>query len=364
MSKDSETSSTPETSAPKKKLFIFSRGFLIGLTAAILLFFTVFAFYGYQILYAPNFQVNKEKIVIYLPTGANFQTVLDTLDKYQIVNDKVSFAFLSKLMKYQELVKPGRYEVQKNMSNLDAVRMLRNGLQMPIKVVVNPVRLKKDFVEKVSPHFEMQAKDLTIALEDTSLHREFDFSSETILCLFLPNTYEFYWNTSAEEFMRKMHEEYKKFWNEERLAKAKKLNLTATEVAILASIVQAETQKNDEKPRVAGVYINRLKKGTLLQADPTVVYAVGDFTLKRVLNKHLKVDSPYNTYKYKGLPPGPINLPSIASIEAVLNYEKHEYLFFCAKEDFSGYHSFAKTNAEHEANARRYRQALNERGIR
>lgn len=364
MSTDSETSSTPETPTPKKKLFFLSRGFLIGLTAAILLFFTVFAFYGYQILYAPNLQVNKEKTIIYLPTGANFQTVLDTLGKYQIINDKVSFAFLSKLMKYQELVKPGRYEIEKDMSNLDAVRMLRNGLQMPLKVVINPVRLKENLVEKISPYFEMQAEELQQSLEDSSLHKEFGFSSETILCLFLPNTYDFYWNTSAEELMRKMHKEYQKFWNEERLAKAKQLELSPVEVSILASIVEAETQKNDEKRRMAGVYVNRLKQGNPLQADPTVVYAVGDFTLKRVLNKHLKVDSPYNTYKHKGLPPGPINLPSIASIDAVLNYEKHEYFFFCAKEDFSGYHSFAVTNAEHEANARRYRQALNERGIK
>jgi UPF0755 protein len=164
--------------------------------------------------------------------------------------------------------------------------------------------------------------------------------------------------------IERLYEEYQKFWNDERKRKASKIGFTPVEVSVLASIVEAETQKNEEKARVAGVYINRLNKGMLLQADPTVIFAVGDFSIRRVLNRHLEIDSPYNTYKYPGLPPGPINIPSISSIDAVLNYEKHNYLYFCAKADFSGYHEFAVTLAQHEINAKKYRDALRKAGIR
>ncbi|HPG72744.1 MAG TPA: endolytic transglycosylase MltG, partial [Bacteroidales bacterium] len=185
-------------------------------------------------------------------------------------------------------------------------------------------------------------------------------------CMFLPNTYEFYWNTSARQFTDRMKQEYDVFWTEERIAKAKESEypMTQVQVSILAAIVEQETRMNDEKPRVAGVYINRLKKGMLLQADPTVIFAANDFSIQRVLFSHLEIDSPYNTYKYQGLPPGPICIPSVTSIDAVLNYEKHEYLYFCAKDDFSGYHSFAKTLQQHNANARKFHRALNQRQIR
>jgi UPF0755 protein len=182
--------------------------------------------------------------------------------------------------------------------------------------------------------------------------------------MFIPNTYEFYWNTSAEKFVEKMAEEYKNFWNEDRKAKAEKMGLTQSEVSTLASIVEQETQKNDEKARIAGVYINRINIGMPLQADPTVVFAVGDFTIKRVLNSHLRIDSPYNTYLYAGLPPGPICIPSVSSIDGVLNYEKHNYLYFCAKEDFSGYSNFASTLSQHNVNAQKYHRALRKAGIR
>ncbi|MCK9255795.1 MAG: endolytic transglycosylase MltG, partial [Bacteroidales bacterium] len=201
-------------------------------------------------------------------------------------------------------------------------------------------------------------------LKSQDLAKKYGFNENTFLAMFIPNSYEFYWNTSAEQFVERMAKEYKNFWTEERKQKAANLGFSQSEVSTLASIVEAETQKNDEKARIAGVYINRLNIGMLLQADPTVVYATGDFFLKRVLNKHLEINSPYNTYKYSGLPPGPINIPSISSIDAVLNYEKHNYKFFCAKDDFSGYHVFAVTNAQHEANARKYHQALRSAGIR
>jgi UPF0755 protein len=192
---------------------------------------------------------------------------------------------------------------------------------------------------------------------------KYGFNEQTIMTMFIPNTYEFYWNTSADEFFERMADEYKKFWTDERKQKAKNIGLSQSEVSILASIVELETQKKDERPTVAGVYINRLKKKMLLQADPTVVFALGDFTINRVLKIHLETDSPYNTYKYSGLPPGPIYLPSISSIDAVLNFENHDYIYFCAKEDFSGYHNFAKTLAQHNENARKFQQALNKRKI-
>jgi len=189
---------------------------------------------------------------------------------------------------------------------------------------------------------------------------ELGFKKETVLCLFLPNTYEFYWSTDAKQFILRMNDEYKKFWNETRTKKAKEVNLTPIEVSILASIVQAEQGRfNDEKPTIAGLYINRLTQGIALQSDPTLVYAAGDFSIKRVLNVHKEINSPYNTYMYAGLTPGPINLPEISSIDAVLNYEKHDYLFMCAKDDFSGYHYFAKTASQHNVYAQRYHAALN-----
>jgi UPF0755 protein len=183
------------------------------------------------------------------------------------------------------------------------------------------------------------------------------------MTLFIPNTYEFYWNTSADKFIERMYVEYKHFWSKSRLNKAQKIKLTPEQVIILASIVEEETIKDDEKPTVAGVYLNRLHKNIRLQADPTVRFAVGDFEIKRILNKHLKIDSPYNTYKYAGLPPGPICIPTISSIDAVLNYKKHDYLYFCAKDDFSGYHAFAKTLKQHNINATKYRKALNKNRI-
>ena len=182
--------------------------------------------------------------------------------------------------------------------------------------------------------------------------------------MFIPNTYEFYWTTTAEVFMQRMNTEYLKFWSESRKAKAAELGYSPEEISILASIVEKETNKNDEKPAIAGVYLNRLKYNWRLQADPTVVYAWGDFSIRRVLNLHKRIDSPYNTYVYYGLPPGPICIPSIASIDAVLNRQDHNYLFFCAKDDFSGYHVFAATNAQHAINANKYRKALDDRNIR
>ncbi|MEO1655307.1 MAG: endolytic transglycosylase MltG [Bacteroidota bacterium] len=320
-------------------------------------------FYGYQVLYTPNFQVEKKDTIIFIKPQENFKDLLKNLKKEKIVQDPISFAFISQLMDYQDNVKEGRYRIQKNMNNLQAVRMLRAGDQKAVRVTFNNIRKLDKFAEKAASYLSFDADALLHILEDSSQIKTFGFDQENIISLFLPNTYEVYWTTTPQEFVEKMYQEYQKFWNEARLAKAKALDLSPQEVSTLASIVQAETNKEDEKARIAGLYLNRIFNGMRLEADPTLVFALDDFSIKRVLNRHKKVDSPYNTYMHKGLPPGPINMPSPSSIDAVLSYEQHEYFFMCAREDLSGYHNFARTNEEHEKNARLLHAALDARGI-
>jgi len=296
-----------------------------------------------------------------LKIGSNetYKTVSNRLYDDHVVNDMVSFGFLAKVMGYQDEIKPGLYTIEAKMTNLELVRLLRSGKQTPIRVTFNNVRTKEDLAEKITANMELSEDQFLSLVQDSVYIRKFDFDEETIMSMFIPNTYELWWNTSAEALFDRMHREYKSFWTDERMQKATLLGLSPKEVSTLASIVQAESQKADERSRIAGVYLNRLKLGIPLQADPTLVFALGDFEIKRVLNVHKETDSPYNTYMYAGLPPGPINLPDINSLDAVLNAEDHDYLYFCAKEDFSGYHSFASTLAQHNANARRYQAALN-----
>jgi len=235
---------------------------------------------------------------------------------------------------------------------------LKFGRREPVNVTFTNVRLRSELSEKITKNIGVTSREFDAALDEFVASNNEGFTRFNILSMFIPNTYQVYFNISPEDFVDRMHQEYEKFWNGQRRSKAKEIGLTPIAVSILASIVQAETVKTEEAPLIAGLYINRLKRGIPLQADPTLVYAVGDFTLKRVLNGHKEVDSPYNTYKYAGLPPGPINLPQISMIDAVLNYEKHKYIYMCAKEDFSGYHNFALTLDEHTQNARRYQRAL------
>ena len=323
--------------------------------------------YGYLIykkINSPNVTINKtDNEHLYIPTGTTFDELITIIKSKGIVIDIDAFKWIAEKKNYINNVKPGKYKLRDGMSNNEFVNLLRSGEQEPVTVTFNNVRTIEQLAGKVSKNLETDSSQIVELLKDEVLIKKYGFNKNTIISLFIPDTYEFYWNTSAKEFVARMAKEYKKFWNENRKAKAKKLHLSQSEVATLASIVQRETIKNDEKPRVAGVYINRIRKGIPLQADPTVIYAVGDFTIKRVLRKHLKYDSPYNTYLYKGLPPGPICIPNKSSIDAVLNYEHHKYIYFCAKEDFSGYHNFARTLSQHNANARKYQRALNRRRI-
>ncbi|MDJ1468540.1 endolytic transglycosylase MltG [Cytophagaceae bacterium DM2B3-1] len=343
-----------------------TKNWKIGLFLAIACIFITVAFYAYQVTQTANLQVDKEDTFLYIPSGAVYQTVMDSLKQRKIIQDELSFSFLAKLLKYQERVKAGRYRIRKNMGNLAAIRMLRAGLQDPVKVTFNNIRLKEELPGKICKNLEADSVAFAALISDPKFVSKWGFDTVSITTMFLPNTYQFYWNTSAEEVLERLHKEYKKFWTDERKAKAKAIGFSPVQVTVLASIIEAETNKNDEKQRMAGTYINRLtaeETNRRLQADPTLKFALKDFGIKRILNVHKDVESPYNTYKYPGLPPGPINLPSIPSIDAVLNYEKNNYLYFCAKEDFSGHHNFAVTYKDHLANARLYQAALDKRKI-
>lgn len=335
----------------KRKIFAV---FLVVFTVLL----TTFSFYGYQIVRTPNILVDKNDRILLIPEGSDFSGVRDTLFKYNYVQDMVSFSFIAKLMGYDVSVKPGRYRLNKNMSNVAAIRLLRAGIQEPTYITFNIVRLKEDLATRITQNIEMTPVDFLFTLDRYGKENKKGFDENTVLCQFIPNTYEVYWNISPDALIRRMEEEYERFWNETRTGKAAALDLTPVEVSILASIVQAEARNIDEGPVISGLYLNRLRKNMYLQADPTLVYASGDFTLKRVLNVHRQIDSPYNTYKYKGLPPGPINLPKIWAIDAVLDYQQHNYIYMCAKEDFSGYHNFATNLRDHNRNAERYQRAL------
>ncbi|MBD0401930.1 endolytic transglycosylase MltG [Flammeovirga sp. EKP202] len=326
--------------------------------------------YIYQVFYTPNIQVDKEPSVIRVPHGATIENVSDTLMKYDILSELVPFRFVSKALKYNENVKPGLYVLQPDMTNLEAVRFLRSGAQTPIKITFNNARTIQDVADRITPRLEMTSEQFYEAATDAELLKELGLDSLTVKALFLPNTYEVYWTISPKQLMRRLKKEYDRFWNTDRKSKAEAIGLTPYQVSTLASIVESETIKSDEMPKVAGLYVNRLNRNWALQSDPTVVYAavevgmVKEFTdVKRVLNKHLEVDSPYNTYKYSGLPPGPIRIPSTTAINAVLNAEKHKYMYMVADADFSGYHHFSKTLTEHNRYARIYQNALNKKRV-
>lgn len=303
--------------------------------------------------------VEQNDRALIIPYGATFKDVQNKLYEEDFVKDLVAFSFLAKLMDYDKNVKAGRYMLRSDMTSLEAIKLLRSGSQTPLNITFNNVRLKEDLAEKLCSNIAADKDKLLALLQDTAVAKAYEFDKYTFISMFIPNTYEVYWTISEQELLDKMKLEYDRFWNAERRAKAQALGMSPVEVSTLASIVEAESKRIDEKPRVAGVYINRLNRGMALQADPTLVYAAGDFTIGRVLNKHKEIDSPYNTYKYAGLPPGPINIPPISAIDAVLNYEHHKFLYFCAREDFSGYHNFSTNLVQHLNNARRYQQALN-----
>jgi len=335
-----------------------------GLVIFITIVFTTFVFYGYQVMFSPNILLDKQDDFLYIPTGATFENVKDSLEKREVLHDKLSFLFLSKLSGYIKKVKPGRYLLQSGDNNWNTIKKLYAGRQDAVKLTFNNIRLKSEFAERVSSKFEFSKDQLLSLMENNDYLQGFGLDTSKAMCLFIPNTYEIYWNITAQDFMDKMNQENDKFWTEVRKEQAKALGLTQSQVYIIASIVEQETQNQAEKSSVAGVYLNRFNKGMKLQADPTVKFALGDFTIKRIYQGHLSINSPYNTYMYGGLPPGPICLPSIKTLDATLAAEPHEYYFFCADVDRPGCHKFTKTFGEHLNVANTYRKDLNRKKIR
>jgi UPF0755 protein len=348
----------------KKKMSKFSKGVIYFLLILIILSGVV----GYQLYNAflkPNTWVKDENTAtLYIPTGSTFEELKKTLYGKGIIINRLTFEWMSKRKNLDTNIHPGKYLISDGMTNIELINLLRSGKQIPVKLIFNNIRTKADLAKKIASDIEPDSANIINLLNDSAFLSIFGFSPETILTMFIPNTYEVYWNITGKEVMDRMYTEYNKFWNAGRRQKAEKLGLTPVEVSILASIVERETNKNDEKARMAGVYLNRLEKNWMLQADPTVVFAWGDFSIKRVLNVQKEIDSPYNTYKNYGLPPGPICIPSISSIDGVLDREEHKYMFFCAKDDFSGYHVFAENNTQHSINANKYRRALDKMNIK
>lgn len=360
-----ETKLPKEKKKAKKRNGKQTRLVIILVISILLVFALAFGYWGYRTLMSPNVHTaNGEDYVLYIPTGSDYEQVHSLLEKSGILANPSSFHWVAKQKDYPENIRPGRYVIKNGTSNNQLVNMLRGGMQTPVQVKFNNMRDVDQLAGRVAKQIEADSASIATLLHNQDYVKQLGFNAYTIPALFLPDTYEFYWNTDAENFMARMMREYDKFWNDERKQKAKEKGLTPVQVSTLASIVNKETNMTDEMPRVAGVYINRLKNNWLLQADPTLIFAWNDYSIRRVLDRHKEIESPYNTYKYIGLPPGPICIPSIAAINAVLNAEDHHYFYFCAKEDFSGYHNFAKTLAEHNRNAAKYQQALNQRGIK
>ncbi len=324
-----------------------------GLTLVILL---------WAMVLRENVKVS-EPVRIYIPTGSDFDALTDTLMRADLLRSRKSFLVTARLKSFGKTVKPGSYVIEPGLSNNSLVNMLRSGLQTPVNVTFNNIRTLDELAGKIGRQIEADSASLASFFNDETNFSPDGFDRNTLISVFIPDTYHLYWSVDARGFYRRMLKEYRDFWNDERTALAASKGLTPAEASVLASIVDEEASKEDEKPRIAGLYINRLRLGMPLQADPTVKFAVNDFSLRRILNKHLEVDSPYNTYKYTGLPPGPIRCPSRSGLESVLNAEEHEYLFMVAKPDRSGYHHFSRTLAEHNSYAAVYRRELNRRRI-
>lgn len=343
----------------KKSIIIF----LVVLVSGLM----IYGYMLYRDIFAPNTKFEDSEMYVYVPTNSNYEEVKKIVAPF--VKDMSRFEMVANKKAYPEKSdKAGRFLLKKGMGSNDIVNALRQN--MPIKLAFNNQERLENFAGRIGSQIEADSLSLLNAFKDKQFLEENGFTEENVLSMFIPNSYEYFWNTSAIKFRDKMAKEYRKFWTEERLQKAEKLNLTPLQVSVLASIVHKETVKGDERPKVAAVYLNRLNKGMKLEADPTVIYSVkkktGDFdqVIKRVLYRDLETNSPYNTYKYAGLPPGPIAMPDITALDAVLNPEKHNYIYFCASVTNFGYHEFAVTPAQHEVNRQKYVAWVNKQGIK
>jgi len=325
-----------------------------------------FAYFVYGVMLSPNTAFNNEEAYIFIPTNASYTEVRAQLEP--LLKDIDKFDALAEQKKYTNNIKAGRFLIKKGMNNNDIINSIRSK-NVPLKIAFNNQERIEDLAGRIAFQIEVDSLSLLQSMTNVEFLSKNGFTKQTALAMYVPNSYEVYWNTSADAFRDKMLKEYNRFWTKTRLEKAKQLNLTPNEVVSLAAIVHKETAKVDERPRVAGVYLNRIKTGIPLQADPTVIYAVkkesGDFNriIKRVLYKDLEIDSKFNTYKYSGIPPGPIFMPDVSAIDAVLNAEKHSYYYFVANVKNFGYHKFAKTLSQHNANKREYVAWINKQGV-
>ena len=337
-------------------------------TAAIVIItgLILYGFYITQQIFSENTKFSEKEIYVHIPTDANYEVAKKIITPY--IEDINRFEMVASKRNYPENVKAGRFLFTKGMNSYELLKALRSNV--PVKLAFNNQERLENFAGRISSQIEADSISLLKTIKDSVFMKENGFNEENVFAMFIPNTYELYWNTSAIKFRDKMIKEYRKFWTEERINKAKLQNLTPVEATVLASIVHKESVKKDERPRIAGVYLNRLRLGMPLQADPTVIYAIkkksNDFdqVIKRVFYNDLVMSSPYNTYVNTGLPPGPIAMPDITAMEAVLNPEKHDYIFFCASVERFGYHDFAATLSEHNKNAKKYSDWINSQGVK
>lgn len=343
-----------------KKILMYTAAALIIIGAAA----AFFGYTTYQKIVAPNVKA-ETAVHIYVPEGATYEQVIAQFTNQDVLRNPDAFAWWAKRQGLPDHLKRGHYLIETGMSNREIVNLMMSGRQTPVRITFNNMRTKQDFAGRIAQQLDLDSASLLGFLDTTSLFTKRGFTPDNLMTVFIPNTYELYWTATASEFVERMLKEHDAFWTAERINKAEKIGLSPEQVYILASIVYSENERAaDEAPRIAGVYMNRILSGMKLEADPTVKFAIGDFTIKRLLFADLEIESPYNTYKYHGLPPGPIHMPPIAYIDAVLNYEQHDYIFMCANGDGSGYHLFAKTLAEHNRNRDIYIQTLNKKGIR
>ncbi|WP_330442785.1 endolytic transglycosylase MltG [Flavobacterium sp. C4GT6] len=342
----------------RKIIGIFS---LVAVTAA-----SIYAYSIYKDIFSPNTAFSENSVAIYVPTNSTYEEVEALVKPY--IEDMERFRMVAEKKSYVRNVRAGKFFFRRGMNSNEIINSLRQ--PVPVKLSFNNQETLSDVVGRIAQQIEPDSLSLYTAFTDKKFLADNGFNEDNALSMFIPNTYEFFWDVSPGKFRERMAKEYRKFWNKDRLAKAEALGLTPLEVSALASIVHKETVKVDERPRVAGVYLNRLKKGMKLEADPTVIYAVkresGDYeqVIKRVYFKHLETDSPYNTYMYAGIPPGPIAMPDISAIDAVLNPEQHNYIYFCASVTNFGYHEFAVTGAQHAKNRQKYVAWVNKMGIK
>lgn len=336
------------------------------LLIVVLLVGGIGGYLAYKFIYMPNINLkDKKSTIIYIPTGSTFEDVVSILNENELLKDQSSFRWLAKEKKYIAAVKPGKYRVLAKMSNSALINLLRLGKQEPVELNFTGIHTVNELTARVGRRIEADSNALSEAINDERYIAKFGLTKDNVQSLFIPDKYEFYWNTSVDEFFQRMAKEYRTFWTDARKQRAKAIGLSQTEVYILASIVQAEQCCDaEEKKIIAGLYLNRLKQGMALQSDPTVIFAIGNFSIQRVSTEQIKyTDSKYNTYLYEGLPPGPIGFAQASSIDAVLNYTPNDYIYMCAKDDLTGKHCFSKTFEQHKIYARKYRQALDDRGI-